>query len=394
MVRISDIFKKAKERKDKEKIREKSPPEPARKNTPPKPVKPEPVEEVVSPETKAYEEKKTRVEDQKKEKPEISGVRISSLMMKGTKVASGKETLGLYEETISLMREILKEDVDYESVDIKRITAQVEKIIDQLILGNEKMLMLAFIKDSRNKNYLFCHSVNVCIFSIEVGLGLGYEKSRLMDLGISALLYDIGMVNYMHLAERAKELTKKEYNQVQNHTVKGSEILEKIKGLAKVALYVAHQQHERIDGSGYPRGLKKESINVYARIVGLVDVYEAMTHIRTYRNEFLPSEVIQEILNNKKGFENKLIKILIERVGIYPVGSLVELNTKEKAQVIKLNSEVPLRPLVKIICETNGEEAKETKIIDLKTLPTIYIKKGLSKETLETLSRQIEEWKD
>ncbi|MFH1783717.1 MAG: HD domain-containing phosphohydrolase [bacterium] len=393
MIRISDIFKKAKENEDNEKIVEESPPKSVRKKISPKPVKPKAVEKVVPPETKADKEQKPRVEEPRKEEPETSGVRISSLMGKKSKTASGKETLNIYEETMSLMRETLKKDIDYESIDASRIIAQVEKVIEQLVLGNENMLMLAFIKDSRDENYLLCHSVNVCIFSIEIGLGLGYEKSKLIDLGVSAILHDIGMVEYMYLVKHPRKLTPKEYEEIKKHPIKGSEILEKINGLNKVALYVAHQHHERIDGSGYPRGLKEEFINEYAMIVSLVDGYEAMMNMRVYRDEFLPLEALREILDNKKAFANKLIKILIDRIGIFCVGSMVELNTKEIAQVVKINRRVSMRPVVKVIYEANGKEPKETKILDLTDHHNVYITKGLPKKTLEILVRETEEWK-
>ncbi len=391
MVRMSDILKRAKEkeRKAKEEKQRKPLIEPAQQEVSPEPVKP--VKEGVTPEAKADEVEKPKIEqqpevrEQKEEKVEISGVRISPVVMKGTRVASSEETEKLYEETLSLVREILKEKMDYESIDIKRFTAPVEKLVNQLRLGNKRLLMLAYIKDSQDENYLFCHSVNVCICSIEIGLGLGYEKSRLTELGICALLHDTGMSAYRHLSNQPRKLTVKEYNEIKEHPIKGTEILEKIKNLNKIALYVAHQEHERVDGSGYPRGLKKNSIHEYAKIVALVDTYEALLHRRAYREEFLASEAIQQILAEKDGFENKLIKLLIERIGIFPTGSLVELNTREMAQVVGLNHAVPLRPVVKILLEPNREEPKETKVLDLTSHPTIYIRKAIRKSEPGTL---------
>lgn len=359
MARMSDILRKAKERKARREGRA---------------VPPEPVKEKVAPEPEAYEEKKPEVE-RREAKPEIYKVRMPSIVRKEARVASSEETMKLYEELVSLMGEVLKEDIDYESIEAERITVQVEKLIDQLSWGNERMLGLALVKNSIDENYLPRHSVNVCIFSIEVGLGLGYGRARLVELGISALLHDMGMPKYLHLANQPRKLTAKEYNEIKNHPIGGSEILKKIKGLNKVAIYVARQHHERINGSGYPRGLKGESINEYAKIVSVVDVYEAMLHRRAYRNGHLSLETMQEILTNKKAFEYKLIKILIEEIGVFPLGSLVELDTKEIAEVIKLNRGVPLRPVVKIIYDADGKQPSETKVLDLVTQPTIYIKR-------------------
>ncbi|MCK4784160.1 MAG: HD domain-containing protein, partial [Desulfobacteraceae bacterium] len=269
-----------------------------------------------------------------------------------------------------------------ESIDAKRITIQAETIIEQLRLGNEKLPELALTQESKDENYLYCHSVNVCIYSIVMGLGLGYDKLKLTELGISALLHDIGMTEYLHLANHSRKLTSGEFKEIKKHPLKGTEILESVKNLKKAALYAVHQGHERENGTGYPRGLKKDSINEYAGIISIVDTFEAMTHPRAHRNEFLPIEALQKILNDKKAFKRKLIKMLIERIGIFPIGSFVELNTREVCRVIKLNHEVPLRPVVKIIYDAAGEEPEQAKIIDLTAQPNVFIKKGVRKNEL------------
>jgi len=335
-------------------------------------------------------EKEGKAKEQKKEKAETSKVRISRLVMKGAKAPSDGEYLKLYEDMLLLTREVLKENVDYESIDIERIGVQIEKMVECLSLGDQNLLKLAYIKDMPDKNYFFHHSVNVCIYSIMIGLGFGYDKSRLVLLGKFALLHDVGMTKYLHLANLPRKLTVREYNELKNHPIKGAEILEKVKNLEKIAIYVAHQEHERIDGSGYPRGLRDESINGYALIVGMLDVYEALLHSRSYRKEFTPLEALQLLLTNKRRFKYGLIKTLIEMIGVFPVGSFVELNTKEIGQVAKVNRNAPLRPLVEIISNPNTKELKETKYIDLASHPAIYIRKTLIKSKLKTLSSYID----
>jgi len=338
---------------------------------------PDPVTDTVKSESKAYEATNPEFEDEKHKEDEISEVRISPVIMNEAKVASARETLNLYTETVSLVREILQVYQNCEFIDTDRIKTQAERIVSQLSLNNEKLLQLAVVEDCKDADYLSYHSVNVCLLSIEVGLGLDYPKPKLIELGNSALLHDIGMVKYLHLCNQQEKLTAGERRAYKDHPTKGFEILKKIKNLDQMALDVVHQHHERSDGSGYPRGLMGESINEYARIVGLVDVYEAMIHNRPYRDKFLPLEAIQEILNKKKAFGRRLIKVLIEKIGIYPIGSLVELNTKERAEVIKLNHSVYLRPVaqVKIIRDADGKKLKQAKILDLTAHSSIYIKK-------------------
>jgi HD-GYP domain-containing protein (c-di-GMP phosphodiesterase class II) len=330
MLRMSEILKKAEQEKLADSLLD-----PPLQSSPP-----EPVTEKLKPESKAYEATSSEVEDRKLEETEISEVRISPVIMNEAKVASDTETLNLYTETVSLMREILQVYQNCGYIDTDRIKTQAERIVDQLSLNNEKLLPLALTEECKDADYLSYHSVNVCILSIEVGLGLDYTKPKLIELGNSALLHDIGMVKYLHLCKQSDKLTASEYRGLKDHPTKGIEILKKIKNLDQMTLDVVHQHHERSDGSGYPRGIKGESINEYAKIVGLVDVYEAMIHHRPYRDKLLPLQAMREILKKKNAFGKRLIKILIEKIGIYPLGSLVVLNTKERAEVVKLNHSV------------------------------------------------------
>lgn len=354
MISISDILKKTKQKEEKS-------------------LSKSPDSEEIKPQT-PYQEK---------EQVEKSGVRISPVVMKRVEIIEDQDTLKLYNEAISLVGEILREDVNYESVEIKKFIMHVEEIVNQLSLDNNKLIALSLSETSIDGNYLAYHSVNVCVLSIQIGLGLGYSKPELVNLGVSALLHDAGITKYMHLVNQARKLTAKEYNEIKNHPIVGSKNLGKIKGLSEEAVHVALQEHERIDGQGYPMGLKGESIHEYAKIVNLVDSYEAMTHSRNYRHKLLPREAIQEILNTKHSFENKLIKILLEKIGLYPVGSLVELNSKEIAQVVKPNHGAPLRPVVSVMYDLSGRELEEPKVINLAEHSTVYIKRVLRKVKLE-----------
>jgi len=376
MVRMSDILTKNKETV--QEMQAKSLPEPAGQK-----LSPEPVTEIASAKSKAYGVKSLDVEVRKQERARISEVRFSPVVMKEAKVASYRESVNLYAGAASLMKEILLENNEYEFIDTTtRITIQTAKIVSQLSLGNEKLLPLAFIKDWKDEDYLPYHLVNVCILSIEVGLGLGYSKPELVELGICALLHDVGMTEYAHLSNQAKRLTAEEYSQVKEHTAKRREILKENESLSEKALGVSRQHHMRLDGSGYPKAQKGETIDEYSRIVGLADMYEAMTHRRPYRDKFLPLEAVQEILNSKKAFERRLIKILIEKIGIYPIGSLVELNTKEMAEVIELNHSVHLRPVAKfkIIREADGEKFELTQVLDMTARSGLNVKRIVLKK--------------
>ncbi len=378
MVRMSDILKKALEKKKEGEKRPLSSVEPVAggevlSQTPPIIIPPVPVDQepepVIKEELPGTEEKYAQAGNEIKNN--ISDIRISPLV---AKKISQEESAKLYEELLLLMKDTLKNISERNFIESNIVEDKIEKLAGQLLLDNEYLPMLAFIKDSIDSNYLLCHSVNVCIYSIEIGIGLDYGKSKLIELGIAALLHDVGMEKFLDIVQSQKILTSEEYDKMKEHSLLGLQALGNSSNYYKIANQVAYQHHERLDGSGYPLGKSGEDIVEYAKIVGLVDIYEAMVHSRLYRQRKTVTEVVQEILNAKGKFEHKLIKVLMERIGIFPLGCFIRLNNKEIAQVIKLNYGVPLRPVIRIILDSNGKQVPERKIVDLATQPTVYIK--------------------
>jgi len=281
----------------------------------------------------------------------------------------------LYVDARTLMKELLREDAVYELVDTLRIPALIERFIDLAKAHPQKMTALALDADSCHEiAYVYCHSVNVTILTILLGQELGYDHEQLKDLGVAALLHDIGMVHYLDIISQPRKLTKEEFEKIRNHTIFGTKVLSSLRGIKEIVFTVARQHHEHLDGTGYPEGLKADAIHEYSKILCVVNIYEAMMHRRSWRTEFQAMETMQEILKHKTAYDPKIVKVLISKIGIFPIGSLVELNTKEIARVIKLNCDNVLRPVVKIIRESNGDEARETKIIDLSTEHAIWIK--------------------
>ncbi len=315
-----------------------------------------------------------------KGKPPAAQVEIARMMMEKTRIGR-PEPEEIYQELIALIKDVLAKGARNKPIEGKEIVAKISRLVDQIALAGDELMGL--IGRSTPDNYLYGHSVNVCILSIGVGLGLGYNKSRLNELGVSSLLHDVGMIKVIDIAQQPRGLSKKEYEAIKEHPIYGVEILEKARDLTKVAIYVVHEQHERMTGAGYPRGLKDDEINEYARIVGLVDAYEAMTHPRPYRKKFLPYETAKEILKDKALFDPQVLKALIEQIGIYPVGSWVKLNTDEIGRVVRLTKAFPLRPTVNVIFGPDGRKLAEVKSVDLTRHLTLYIKKPLDNSELE-----------
>ncbi len=331
---------------------------------------------------KKYKEEKAKPEaEQAKKQPEEkeaaseAKMSISSTFAKEIKKSSSAEVAAVYESAVSWARKIYRPDLEYERGFLAGIAKAIEGIMDLLNEDNAELLVLSLADYPKLEDYLFYHVVNVCIISMQIGRGLGYDRGRLLELGEAAFLHDIGMVKFPDIIQKTEALSQAEYNTLKQHPQIGFEILSHIdkEPLSAIILDTVLKEHERVDGSGYPEGLKGDAIPESAQIVGLADVYEAVVHQRPYHKKRTPLEMLSEILSGKEAFHHKLIKVLIERLGVFPVGTLVRLNTREVGIVLKTNPDSPLRPVVEILYDTDGRELKEAKQVDLSKNAVLYI---------------------
>ncbi len=283
------------------------------------------------------------------------------------------ESSQIYEEAYNLIKDILDRVRNNESFDYQQVALVIRKVVHQVCLGGHELL--AITDRSSLENYLWCHSVNVCILSLLIGMTLGYNKSKLQELGIAAYLHDLGMIRVLDLVETPKPLDEAKFDEVKKHTNYSFNILNGFKDdVMQLAALVAHQNHERFDGSGYPDRIKGEDIHEYSQIVALADVYEAMTHPRPYRDRFFSHDGIKEILKRAAQFSSLAIKALIKRISLYPVSTWVKLNTDEVGKVVEVHEDYPLRPVVNVVFDINGRRLDEVKTIDLASQQSIYIK--------------------
>jgi HD-GYP domain-containing protein (c-di-GMP phosphodiesterase class II) len=251
-----------------------------------------------------------------------------------------------------------------------------------LALGDQTLLTI-FGDSYSPEDYLSNHMVKVLIMAVEVGLGLGYNKSKLNELGLAAFLHDIGMIKIEEIALQPRALSEDEYSQIKEHPLYGVEILSQIKDIPDAVIYVVREEHERMNGKGYPSGMKNGEISEYARIIATADVYEALTHQRPHRKGYQPHEALKEMLTKDAVlFDSEILKVLVERVGIYPIGSWVELNTSEICKVIGTNDKLPLRPVLSLIFDSKGNRLPESRVVNLSNEPNLYVKNPLADEEI------------
>jgi HD-GYP domain-containing protein (c-di-GMP phosphodiesterase class II) len=247
---------------------------------------------------------------------------------------------------------------------------------------NDKNFLYQCLHDyERPEDYVHCHAVNVAFIALELGRGMNYPAGKLGELFCAAFLHDIGIVPYIELIGKRGALTPEELVKVKEHPVKGLEILNKLGGEFSPGLVeVITQEHERMDGTGYPKGLHEGEIGELAQIVSLADVYESLTHSRPHRARLTPPKAVNEILNQKAVFSVKILKSLLERIGIFPVGTWVRLNTKETGIVSKNNQGLPLRPAVQVLFAENGSKLLQPKTVDLSSNLLISVEECLENQ--------------
>ncbi|MEW6614174.1 MAG: HD-GYP domain-containing protein [Thermodesulfobacteriota bacterium] len=305
----------------------------------------------------------------------------------------------VFREALQYVEEIgfkIKEGVNFQIGPLFNIS---EAIVDNLrphemlttrLQNNQKTdkLLLNASSIGQPLDYLVLHMVNVAIFAIEIGIGLLYSREQLFKLGVAGLLHDVGMWKIPdEIVKKHGALNNEEFDMIKRHTEYGFEILsslgEEYAWLAEIAL----QEHERENGKGYPRGLKGEEINENAKIIGLADVYEAISHSRSYKKYLLPHHAIKEILNTLHGFfPTNIIKALVERLSIFPLYSYVKLNSGYIGRVIEVDEARPLRPTVEVLFDSQKKKLDKTQRVKLSDTPILYITGAVDEGDLPDLN--------
>ncbi|HYL81887.1 MAG TPA: HD-GYP domain-containing protein [Candidatus Acidoferrum sp.] len=219
------------------------------------------------------------------------------------------------------------------------------------------------------------HMVNVAIFALKIGQGAGCRDDELPWLGLAACLHDVGMVIVpRRILEKTEALSPDEMALVRQHPEKGFRILQTLGPEFEWLANVALQEHEREDGSGYPRGLGGDQIHEYAKIVGLADMYEALSHNRPYRQMSSPVDVVKELISGeRRRFPDRILKGFIRGLAAFPVGSVVRLNSMEVGRIVATNPTLPLRPVVEVMQGSKGERLDPPRRLDLATNTLLFI---------------------
>jgi HD-GYP domain-containing protein (c-di-GMP phosphodiesterase class II)/type II secretory pathway predicted ATPase ExeA len=224
--------------------------------------------------------------------------------------------------------------------------------------------------------YLLQHCVNVAVQGVKIAMGMGYSEDEMKQLSLAAFIHDVGMGDIPEQIWTKKgALSASEIKEMRKHPIYGYERLKPLDDIAHIVL----QEHERMDGSGYPHGMSSGEIHEFSYIIGIADIYDSLLHARPYRNKQYSSfEAIKEIVTREKQrFPASVLKSLVAYF-LFPVGSHVELNSRDKAEVIDENRANPMRPVVKITHDKDDRQYNKPRIVDLDRDQKFFITRSLS----------------
>ncbi len=263
----------------------------------------------------------------------------------------------------------------------------VAKITALLRAGDQEILALA--DRSASDHFLFGHVANVAIFSLRLGMAVEIPADDLETLGLCAFLHDIGLADQMELAARPARFTEEEARAIRVHAEEGKKRLDFFSGwttdLKATVAQVIGETHARSRGGGEAGSGSSEDIHPFAKIIGLTEVYEALTHMRPWRPRTVPHDVLRSFVEeNAAEFDPGLIRSLVETLSLYPPGSFVRLSTGDVGRVLTANAGLPLRPRVWLMIDPQGRRVEGNVVLNLAVKPAVFITDAVDETKIRT----------
>jgi HD-GYP domain-containing protein (c-di-GMP phosphodiesterase class II) len=249
--------------------------------------------------------------------------------------------------------------------DIEAVQHAINPLIEGVFRNQEAVAALLRLKESGE--YRYNHGVSMAVWAAILGRHIGLHITELEKLATGCAMCDVGMTQLpTELLGQAENLTEEQRRVIMAHPKMGAELVAKSKNVDFEIIAIIENHHERMDGSGYPRGMKGAAIPLLARIAGLVDTYDAMITPRPYAAARTSHEATQELLDCKGTlFQESLVEQFVQAIGLFPTGTMVELNTGEVAIVVNQNDTRRLKPEVVVVLNADKEKLDCLKVVDL-----------------------------
>lgn len=269
------------------------------------------------------------------------------------------------QNTENCIEEVFDDVAHGRMIDLVTVRRTVSNTIDGILRNPDAHVCLTQLKEW--DNYTAQHSINVSVLAIVFARHLGLPRSEMEILGIGSLLHDIGKLKTpLDVLNKPGKLTEDEFKMMQAHPVNGRHLIEQKYGLSRSIADMAFSHHERIAGGGYPRGLSGPEISSWGKMVAIVDVYDAITSDRCYHQGMSPTDALTKMYEWRvTDFDSTLLEQFIQCIGIYPVGTIVEMNTGEVGLIISVNPLARLKPRVNLILDAEKKLYYPSRIVNL-----------------------------
>lgn len=275
------------------------------------------------------------------------------------------------------------------AIDHAAATALVEEISDSVLRNPGALISLARLRTA--DDYTYMHSVAVCALMVALARQLGLDAQATRDAGMAGLLHDLGKALMpTEVLNKPGKLTEEEFAIMKSHPAEGHRLLVEGGSAGPVTLDVCLHHHEKIDGSGYPEGLKGEAISQFAKMGAVCDVYDAITSNRAYKAGWDPAESIRKMTEWRGHFDERVFHAFVKSIGIYPTGSLVRLSSGLLGVVIEQSPASLLTPTVKVFYSTQSGAYLEPRLVDLaepKVADKIVSREDAAKWGIKNLDR-------
>lgn len=298
--------------------------------------------------------------EKRKDRTEVKNRRIYKVPVE-KELAVAASNYDYAKNTVDNVLRALRLSHDINTTEVK---TAVKSCVKSVLKNPNAMLWLTQIKDK--DDYTAEHSLRVSIMAVALGRELELMEKELEDLGVAAMLHDVGKVNIpLEVLNKEGSLSREEYDLIKTHPDKGKQLLMSKSDVPPVAVDVAYSHHEHINGKGYPRGVSADKIPYFAKIVSVVDAFDAITSDRVYSDGRSTLEGLR-ILYDCRGqqFDEEIVRAFVRLVGIYPPGHIVDLTNGEVGIILSCQRNNKLRPKLIIVRDVEKKTCAE-RIVDL-----------------------------
>ncbi|UJF22371.1 HD-GYP domain-containing protein [Shewanella sp. OMA3-2] len=288
----------------------------------------------------------------------------------------------ILEEAKNLIKKVLSETFDGKAVEVAPFEAVADKMIESVMDDADAFKCISAL---RSKDaYLLEHSINVAFLLVTFGKHLKLDVDMLRQMAVGGILHDIGKVKVDNeILHKPGKLTPEEFEHMKLHQVYAVEIMEDTKGLSQISKDVCLMHHEKLDGRGYPKGLKGDALPVHGRMSCIVDIFDALTAARCYKEAMSPAAAFKILISlTPFHLDQSLVYEFIRCIGVYPVGSLVQLSDERVGIVWEAKDRDALHPIVKCFYSLRYKRYTDVTMVDLRK-SDLNIERGISPSALD-----------